>query len=146
MATVNGCGPAVAARLKHARSRPSLLGNGHEAPRRAELQGVGGHARARTSRSRGRGSTAVARERLAAGASLEFVSRHEFRVTGLPTAGAGKIDDPAAKRGGPGQQALEERPQARQGKRFTRQGQPDAGFRQGHGDEVEVQGQGTAGS
>jgi hypothetical protein len=91
VAVVNGCGPAVEAGLAHATSQPvfSATVTKHPgAPNSKELE-VTLSKDLSVSRSRlDSGGSVIAS---AAGASLEFVSSHKFRVTGLPTTGAGKV-------------------------------------------------------
>jgi hypothetical protein len=91
-ATVNGCGPAVNARLRGAAgSRPRLavtVTKHPDAPNFKELE-VTLSKNLSVSRSRLPSSGSVSAH--TAGASLEFMSRHRFRVTRLPAAGAGKV-------------------------------------------------------
>jgi hypothetical protein len=89
-ATVNGCGPAVKGRLKQAKgSRPSLTittTKHPDAPNMKELE-VTLSDNLSLSKSRiDRGGVTAS-----AGESLEFVNGHKFKVTGLATAGAGKV-------------------------------------------------------
>jgi hypothetical protein len=91
-AKVNGCGPAVKAGLRGAAgSRPRLavtVTKHPDAPNFKELE-LTLSKNLSVSRSRLPSSGSVSAP--TAGASLEFMSRHRFRVTGLPAAGAGKI-------------------------------------------------------
>jgi hypothetical protein len=91
-ATVNGCGPAVKASLRGATgSRPRLgvtVTKHPDAPNIKELEvTLSKNLTVSSSRLDSGGSASAS----AAGASLEFVSNNKFRVTGLPTAGAGKV-------------------------------------------------------
>jgi hypothetical protein len=91
-AVVNGCGPAVKAGLKGATgSRPTFsatVTKHPDAPKFKELEvTLSRNLSVSSSRLDRGGSVSLA----AAGASLKFVSSHKFRVTGLPTAGAGKV-------------------------------------------------------
>jgi hypothetical protein len=89
-ATVLGCGPAVKGKLKHAKgSRPDLTittTKHPDAPNMKELE-VTLSDNLSLSKSRiDRGGVTAS-----AGESLEFVSRHKFKVTGLASAGASKV-------------------------------------------------------
>jgi hypothetical protein len=90
-AAVNGCGPAVKAGLAHATSRPSFsatVTRHPDAPNFKELEvTLSKNLSVTSSRLDSGGSVSAS----TSGASLEFVSRHKLRVTGLPTAGAGKV-------------------------------------------------------
>jgi hypothetical protein len=91
-AKVNGCGPAVKAGLRGAAgSRPRLavtVTKHPDAPNFKELE-LTLSKNLSVSRSRLPSSGSVSAP--TAGASLEFMSRHRFRVMGLPAAGAGKV-------------------------------------------------------
>jgi hypothetical protein len=91
VAAVNGCGPAVKPGVAHATSRPSFsatVTKHPDAPNFKELEvTLSKNLSVSSSRLDSGGSVSAS----PAGASLEFVNIHEFRVTGLPTAGAGKV-------------------------------------------------------
>jgi hypothetical protein len=90
-AAVNGCGPAVKAGLAHATSQPTFsatVTKHPDAPSFKELEfTLSNNLSVSSSRLDSGGSVGAS----AAAASLEFVSSHKFRVTGLPAAGAGKV-------------------------------------------------------
>jgi hypothetical protein len=91
-AAVNGCGPAVEASLNGATGlRPSLsatITKHPDAPNFKELEvTLSKNFSVSSSRLDSGGSVSAS----TAGASLAFVSRRRFRVTGLPAAGAGKV-------------------------------------------------------
>jgi hypothetical protein len=91
-AAVNGCGPAVKAGLKGATgSRPSFSATVTRHPDAPNFKELELTLSKNLSLSRPRLERGGSVSASAAGLSLEFVSRHEFRVTGLPTAGAGKV-------------------------------------------------------
>jgi hypothetical protein len=90
-AVVNGCGPAVKAALAHATSQPifsATVTKHPNAPNFKELEITLSKNLSLSSSRLGGGGSASA---TAAGASLEFVNKHKFRVIGLPTAGADKV-------------------------------------------------------
>jgi hypothetical protein len=91
-ASVLGCGPAVAPKLRDAtRLRPSLdvtVTKHPDAPNMKELTvSLSDNLTLRQSAFSGGGSVTAA----AANAKLEYVSAHKFKVTGTPAAGAGKV-------------------------------------------------------
>ena len=91
-ATVLGCGSAVAPKLRGAKgSRPSLTitATKHpDAPNMKELAvSLSKNLSLRQSAFSSGGSATAA----ATNATLEFVSAHKFKVTGMPAAGAGQV-------------------------------------------------------
>jgi hypothetical protein len=115
-AAVNGCGPAVKAGLKGATGlRPSLsatVTKHPDAPNFKELEvTLSKNLSVSSSRLDSGGSVSAS----AAGASLELVSSHELRVTGLPSAGAGTVR--IRLRGGAVRASKKSRKSLRRGKR-----------------------------
>ncbi len=90
-AVVNGCGPAVKAGLAQARSQPAFSATVTKHPDAPNFKGLevtlGKNLSVSSSRLDRGGSASAS----ATGASLQFVSTHKFRVTGLASAGAGTI-------------------------------------------------------
>jgi hypothetical protein len=116
IAAVNGCGPAVKAGLKGAtgsRPRFSATVTRHpDAPSFKELELTLSKNLSLSRPRLDRGGSASAS---ADGLSLEFVSSHKFRVTGLPTAGGGKVT--IRLRGGAVRVSKKSRKSLRRGKR-----------------------------
>jgi hypothetical protein len=99
-ATVAGCGPAVKGKLRAAKtSEPTLTITATKHPDGANLKELRVSLSKNLSLVKSELSSGSATA--AAGASLKYVSRRTFRVTGLPTAGSGKVtirlDDGAVK-------------------------------------------------
>jgi hypothetical protein len=99
-ATVLGCGPAVKSKLKGATtSEPTLTITATKHPDGANLKSLRVSLGKNLSLVKSELSSGSATA--AAGPSLEYVDRHAFRVTDLPTAGSGKVtirlDDGAVK-------------------------------------------------
>jgi hypothetical protein len=91
VAAVNGCGPAVKARLMHAMSQPTLSATVTKHPDAPNFNELEVTLSKNLSVSRSRLDSGGSVRTSAAGASLEFVSSHRFRVAGLPAAGAGRF-------------------------------------------------------
>jgi hypothetical protein len=91
-AAVNGCGPAVASKLKAATtSRPALTVTATKhpnAPNMKELTVTLSDNLSVVKSKLGSGGSASAS---ATSAKLSYVSKHKFKVTGLPTAGASAV-------------------------------------------------------
>jgi hypothetical protein len=90
-AAVNGCGPAVRAGLAHATSQPTFSATVTKHPDAPNFKEFEVTLSKNLSISSSRLDNGGGASASAAGASLEFVGSHKFRVTGLPTAGAGKV-------------------------------------------------------
>ena len=91
-AKVNGCGPAVKAGLRGAAgSRPRLAVTVTKHPDARNFKELDVTLGKNLSVSRSRLPSGGSVSAPTAGASLEFMSRHRFRVTGLPAAGADKV-------------------------------------------------------
>jgi len=99
-ATVLGCGPAVKGKLKGGTtSEPTLTITATKHPDAVNMKSLRVSLGSNLSLVKSQLSSGSATA--AAGASLKYVDRHTFRVTGLPTAGSGKVtirlDDGAVK-------------------------------------------------
>jgi hypothetical protein len=89
-ATVLGCGPAVKGKVRHATgSQPALTVTATKHPDAVNMKSL------RVSLSRNlslvKSELSNGSATAAAGASLTYVNHHTFSVTGLPTAGSGKV-------------------------------------------------------
>jgi hypothetical protein len=91
-AAVNGCGPGVKAGLKGATgSRPTFSATVTKHPDAPNFKELEVTLSKNLSLSRSQLDRSGSASASAAGASLKFASSHKFRVTGLPTARAGKV-------------------------------------------------------
>jgi hypothetical protein len=91
VAAVMGCGPAVKAGLAHATSQPTFSATVTKHPDAPNFKALEFTLGKNLSVSRSRLDSGGSVSASAAGASVEFVNSHKFRVTGLPTSGAGRV-------------------------------------------------------
>ncbi len=91
-ATVLGCGPAVKPKLRSAkRARPSLTVTTTKHPDAPNMKELTVTLSSNLSLSRSRLDSGGSATATATSASVAYVSRHKFRVSGLPSAGAATV-------------------------------------------------------
>jgi hypothetical protein len=92
VATVLGCGPAVKPKLSRAKSRrPSLTVTTTKHPDAPNMKELTVSLSSNLTVSKSALSSGGSATAAATKASLEFVSSHKFKVTGLPAAGSGEV-------------------------------------------------------
>jgi hypothetical protein len=92
IATVQGCGPAVKPKLtRAASSRPSLTVTATKHPDAPNMKELTVSLSKNLSVVESKLSSGGSATAAASGATLEFVSSHKFKVTGLPATGTGQV-------------------------------------------------------